>query len=367
MTNYYLGLMSGTSLDGLDIALCEFSNDHSVQVICADTLALPASLRARLLQLTQSHSDELVAYGDCDREFAIFCANGVNRFLHQHGFTPDTIKAIGSHGQTLRHYPQRPLPFSLQIGCPSTLAALTGIDVVAQFRQKDIALGGQGAPLAPAFHNAFFRSPDDDRAVLNLGGIANLTILPQRGDVIGFDTGPANCLLDLWYHQHHDGHFDADGRWAAEGVIHHDLLASLRGDPYFTTPAPKSTGREYFSAGWLMQTLEPWPDIDAADVQRTLLELTAWSIAEQCQHYQIRQCYVCGGGLQNAALQKRLAELAPATRFQSTAAVGIGPDWVEAATFAWLAKCFIAGSPASLPSVTGASRAAVLGGLFPAQ
>ncbi|MGX5914959.1 anhydro-N-acetylmuramic acid kinase [Aliidiomarina sp. Khilg15.8] len=367
MTKYFLGLMSGTSLDGLDIAICDFSSPAHIQILSAETVPLPDTLRSRLLRLTEPSSDELVHYGDCDREFAVFCANSVNQCLRNNGLKADQIQAIGSHGQTIRHYPQRPLPFSLQIGCPSTLASLTGIDVIAQFRQKDIALGGQGAPLAPAFHQAFMSSPDEDRAVLNLGGIANLTLLPQAGDVIGFDTGPANCLLDLWYHQHHTGHYDADGNWAAQGQVHTALLDNLYQDPYFSASPPKSTGREYFSASWLATKLQPWSQVPPVDVQRTLLELTAKSIADLCQHYQLPRCFVCGGGVRNSFLQQRLRELAPTTAFQSTTAVAVDPDWVEAATFAWLAYSFLARVPANLPSVTGAQRSAVLGALFPHQ
>lgn len=367
MTNYFIGLMSGTSLDGLDIAICEFNDHHQLRILNADTVPLPTGLRTRLLDLTSEQHDELMHYGDCDREFAVFCADSVSNSLQQANLHADQICAIGSHGQTLRHCPQRPLPFSLQIGCPSTLAALTGIDVVAQFRQKDIALGGQGAPLAPAFHQAFFASPNQDRAVLNLGGIANLTILPRQGDVLGFDTGPANCLLDLWFSQHQHGHYDADGAWAAQGKVHPALLASLLQDPYFSASAPKSTGREYFNGQWLQQKLEPWPNLRPVDVQRTLLELTARSISDLCQHYQVQDCFVCGGGLQNRFLQTRLQVLAAETRWHSTAAVGVEPDWVEAATFAWLARCFMHQQTSNLPSVTGARRAAILGGFFPAQ
>lgn len=367
MTNYFIGLMSGTSLDGLDIAICEFNGPHQLRILSADTVPLPTGLRARLLALTDQQQDELMHYGDCDREFAVFCADSVNDSLQQAKLHAGQVCAIGSHGQTLRHCPQRPLPFSLQIGCPSTLAALTGIDVVAQFRQKDIALGGQGAPLAPAFHQAFFASDKEDRAVLNLGGIANLTILPRQGDVLGFDTGPANCLLDLWFSQHQQGNYDTDGAWAAQGKVHPALLTSFLQDPYFGASAPKSTGREYFSGQWLQQKLQPWPDLSPVDIQRTLLELTAKSISDMCQHYAVRNCFVGGGGLHNRLLQQRLQALTPATRWHSTAAVGVDPEWVEAATFAWLARCFMHRQPSNLPSVTGAQRAAILGGFFPAQ
>lgn len=367
MTKYFLGLMSGTSLDGLDIAICNFDSPAQVEILHAETVPLPDTLRRRLLQLTEASADELMLYGDCDREFAVFCATSILQCLQKHGLTANDIQAIGSHGQTLRHCPQRPLPFSLQIGCPSTLAARTGIDVIAQFRQKDIALGGQGAPLAPAFHQAFMSAADEDRAVLNLGGIANLTLLPSHGEVIGFDTGPANCLLDQWYQQHHSGHYDANGNWAAQGSVDPSLFARMYQDPYFSAKAPKSTGREYFSASWLAAKLPSSPGIADVDVQRTLLELTARSIADLCQHYKVRQCFVCGGGIRNQFLQQRLHELAPATHFQSTAAAGVDPDWVEAATFAWLAQAFLAQVPANLPSVTGASRPAILGALFPHQ
>ncbi|RUO24295.1 anhydro-N-acetylmuramic acid kinase [Aliidiomarina minuta] len=367
MTNYYLGLMSGTSLDGLDIALTQFDERGQPKLVCTDHQPLPTLLKKSLFQLTQVHENELIHYGHCDREFALFCANAVNQLLRQQGIKSSQIRAIGSHGQTVRHYPERVTPFSLQLGCPATLAAETGINVIAGFRQKDIALGGQGAPLAPAFHHHVFNDQQENRAVLNIGGIANLSYLPQQGPVQGFDSGPGNCLLDYWYSQHNPGSFDANGDWGRQGELNKPLLQRLLTDPYFQQPAPKSTGREYFSPKWLNEHLANSGSLKATNVQRTLAEFTAASIRLGLLQYSATACYVCGGGVHNQLLLDRLKALMPTISFTSTQALGVDPDWVEAMAFAWLAWCYEQQRPGNLPSVTGASRPAILGALYPAK
>lgn len=367
MTSYYLGLMSGTSLDGLDIALTRFNEHGQPKLICTDHQSLPPSLKESLFQLTQTQENELIHYGHCDREFALFCASAINQLLQRQGMECHQIQAIGSHGQTVRHYPQRPIPFSLQLGCPATLAAETGINVIAGFRQKDIALGGQGAPLAPAFHHHVFSDLQENRAVLNIGGIANLSFLPRQGEVQGFDSGPGNCLLDYWYSQHQDGSYDDNGNWSRQGQVDAQLLQHLLNDPYFQQPAPKSTGREYFSPRWLSEHLATMEPLSAVDIQRTLVELTAESIRSGILQHSATACYVCGGGVHNQLLMERLKALMPDVIFASTQVLGVDPDWVEAMAFAWLAWCFEQQRPGNLPAVTGASRSAILGAFYPAN
>lgn len=361
--------MSGTSLDGLDIALCQFDQQGLPTVVQAQTEALPLALYTNLSQLSQhAQANETHLQAVADREFAIFCADAVTQFLASHDIPAQQVIAIGSHGQTIRHMPDHTPAYSLQIGCPSTLAARSGIDVIAHFRQKDIALGGQGAPLTPAFHQAIFTPQTDTHGVLNIGGIANLTVLPHEGDVLGFDTGPGNCLLDSWFSAHHPEssvRYDRNGEFAAQGVVLEGWLTRLLADPYFAKAGPKSSGREYFDLRWVNKYLRG--NERPCDVQRTLLELSALSIAVQLQHYQLTRCYLCGGGVHNPLLVKRITELTATTcQIESSSQLGIDPDWVEAVAFAWLAWCFKQRRTSSLASVTGASRNAILGGLYPA-
>ena len=371
-TNYYLGLMSGTSLDGLDIALCRFNSEGFANVVHAQTVPLPPPLCQELSHLSQhTRINEKHLLALADRQFGLFCAEAVNTFLSANDSPPEQVVAIGSHGQTVQHCPDSDPAYTMQIGCPATLATLTGIDVIANFRQKDIALGGQGAPLAPAFHQAITPLAEDTQGVLNIGGIANLTVLPATDDVIGFDIGPGNCLMDSWFSLHYPDsgtHYDAEGTFAAQGTILPDLLARLMRDPYFAKQGPKSSGREYFHLAWLRNHLRG--DECPADVQRTLLELTARTIATQIYQHQIRQCFICGGGVHNRVLYQRLEALVAVPKLKcrvvSAGELGVDPDWVEAAAFAWLAWCFKQQQTSSLASVTGASRNAVLGGLFPA-
>lgn len=371
MTKYYIGLMSGTSLDGLDIALCTIGSRHDITLTRFITAPMPSALRQALGRFSQSRNHSLSLTGQLDRQFALFCATEVNRFLADNHLQARDITAIGSHGQTVWHSPDSNPRFTIQLGCPSTLAAETGIDVVAHFRQKDIALGGQGAPLAPAFHQAILSKQQRNLAVINLGGIANISVIDSNAATIGYDIGPANCLLDEYYQAHHnnDRHgFDKDGQWGRQGSVNPALLSNMLSDPYFSQSAPKSSGREYFHSGWIEThnkqfALPP----SAVDVQRTLYELSAQTISAELNRYNVEQAYLCGGGMHNTLLCERLAALAPSARFAPSDDVGLPGDAMEAMAFAWLAWCYCNRQPSNLPAVTGASREAVLGGLYLSQ
>jgi anhydro-N-acetylmuramic acid kinase len=357
----YLGLISGTSADGVDAALCDCS-DGAVRVLAAATTPYPSPLRMQLLALAQQPEAALSpdAYGALDAAVGDAFAAAALALLRAGHADAGAVRGIGSHGQTLRHRPQAQPPFSLQVGDAARIAEATGITTVAQFRQRDIAAGGQGAPLMPAFHAAVLAQPGRDRAVLNLGGIANLTVLPAAGPVRGFDTGPGNGLMDGWAERHLGTPYDASGRFAAQGNVQPALLARLQEEPYFAAPAPKSTGREHFSAGWLQERLDGEA---AADVQATLLELTARTVAAALRR-ELPGCgelLVCGGGVHNALLMARLQALLAPIPVRSTLAAGLDPDHVEAAGFAWLACRTLEGLPGNLPAVTGARGARILG------
>ncbi|MGE6180313.1 anhydro-N-acetylmuramic acid kinase [Aeromonas salmonicida] len=367
MIERYIGLMSGTSMDGIDAVLVMIDGDE-LRVEAA--ISHPWPTARELHELCTPSDNEIDRMGVADNLVAREFATATHALLAKAGLTPKDIRAIGSHGQTIRHRPQ--LGFTLQIGNAALLAALTGIDVIADFRTMDMALGGQGAPLVPAFHQALFAKPGALRVVLNLGGIANISVLPgNAGGVYGFDTGPANTLLDGWYrrHQPDGGNYDAGGQWAASGQLIPSLLAKLLAHPYFAAPAPKSTGREMFTLAWLDDELAG-SGYAPVDVQRTLQALTCHSIARQLPALDEAQSqpelFVCGGGAHNTPLLSELASLLPGWRIASTTELGIAPDWMEGAAFAWLAQRFIHRKPGNLPAVTGASRLAVLGALYPA-
>lgn len=369
MPRRYIGLISGTSVDAVDAVLadCEFSPPRLLQ---CHRQPLAPDLRQALLAFNQPAGQELQRLARLDNAVARVFASAVTAVLDDAGLGPAAIAAIGSHGQTVCHAPDDPDPYTVQIGNPSLLAELTGITVVADFRRRDMAAGGQGAPLAPAFHEAFFRTPAADRAAVNIGGIANVTLLPAdpTAAVIGFDTGPGNALLDGWAERHLGTPLDLDGAWAGRGQVLPELLDRLLAEPYFQRPPPKSTGREFFNLDWLDARLTTSQAMAPADVQATLTALTAHSIATALMHYApaIRELLVCGGGVHNptllAALQTRLAPVA----VRSTAAFGVDPDYLEALGFAWLAHRTLSGQPGNLPSVTGARGARVLGGIYPA-
>lgn len=368
MSTLYIGLMSGTSMDAVDAALVDFSGP-APKLLATHSLSLDMELRTALRALGHGGIGELDRYGQLDARVGELFAEAACGLLEQAAVKAAQVRAIGSHGQTVLHNPAGSYPYSLQIGNPSLIAERTGITTVADFRRRDMAAGGQGAPLAPAFHNAVLRSQTQDRVVINIGGIANITVLPAdpKLAVSGFDTGPASTLMDAWIQQHLNQRMDDDGRWAAGGTVVKPLLDRLMNDPYFKLAPPKSTGFEYFNLAWLNKKLaEQGAPITAQDVQATLCELSAASIAQAITEHapNTRQVLVCGGGVHNAYLMQRLRALMPTCQVDSTAVYGVDPEWVEAMAFAWLAKQTLEGKPGNLPSVTGAKRAVMLGGIY---
>ncbi|RBH54367.1 MULTISPECIES: anhydro-N-acetylmuramic acid kinase [Pseudomonas] len=360
----YIGVMSGTSLDGLDIALVAL--DGSIRLLASHYIPMPEALRVELLGLCASGPDEITRCAIAEQNWVTLAAQGINTLLEQQGLAPGAIRAIGSHGQTIRHEPAR--GFTVQIGNPALLAELTGITVVGDFRRRDVAAGGQGAPLVPAFHEALFEERAGHRAVLNIGGFSNLSLIEPDKAVSGFDCGPGNVLLDAWIQDQRNESYDRNGQWAASGQVEPALLQALLSDPFFQTKGPKSTGREVFNLPWLKQHLSHLPPLAAEDIQATLLELSVRTIVESLTGAQenTEELLVCGGGAHNAALMARLSQLLPATRVSSTATHGVDPDWVEAMAFAWLARCCLDGIAANRPSVTGARGLRVLGAIYPA-
>jgi anhydro-N-acetylmuramic acid kinase len=362
VSDLYIGLMSGTSMDGIDAALVRFEHD-ALDILHTAEYDYPDALREQLLAArsdsalrTPGDVPELhLRVGEAFRDAA-------NSLLAIAGVAAEAVAAIGSHGQTLRHAPNASPPYSLQIGDADVIAAGTGITTIADFRRADIELGGQGAPLAPAFHEWLFREAGALRVVLNVGGIANITVLPDDDDrTTGFDTGPGNTLLDAWAHEHLGQPFDRDGAWGATGAVHETLLKEMLADPYFQSAPPKSTGFEYFNLDWLRKL--PIAGLAPADVQATLCALSAASIARDIRSHAGHRCdvFVCGGGARNSDMMRRLREKLPECRVQTTAATGLDPDWVEAVAFAWLAMRSLEGLPGNLPSVTGATKRTVLG------
>ena len=373
----YLGLMSGTSADGIDAALVDFADPETPRLLFGRTFAWPAELRRRLVELGQSGVPlTLDDFGETDTRIAAAFADAALATLSDSGTDAARVAAIGSHGQTLRH---RPLgrhgdgasPFTLQLGDPSLLAERTGIAVVADFRRRDVAAGGHGAPLLPALHAALLQSGDEDRAVLNLGGIANLTLLPRGagadpGLVRGFDTGPANALMDAWCLRHTGEGFDRDGAFAAGGSVDDALLQRLLDEPFFAQPPPRSTGRDQFHLDWVEARLSG--EEAPANVQATLLALTVCTVAGALRATQpdTTRVIACGGGVHNPALIAALDAALPGCTVESSAAHGLDPDFVEAMGFAWLARQTALGLPGNLPSVTGAAASRILGGIYPA-
>lgn len=366
----YLGLMSGTSMDGLDIALVAFQDDLP-ELLNHQYFDIPDNLQQMLHGLCDEQPNELDQWGKADRLFAEFCAGSVLEFLRRENLSATAIKAIGSHGQTVRHQPDSQPNYTLQLGDPNTIAALTGIPVVADFRRKDIALGGQGAPLVPAFHHAVFSSLGESRVILNLGGIANITWLPgTAAGVTGFDTGPANTLLDRWFtacHPDHDDEFDRHGAFAARGNVLDEVLNKLIDDDYFRRPPPKSTGRDVFNLDWLAEKVAGLNQYKPEDIQATLVALTARTVTDAIQYWlpdAPDTIFVCGGGAYNPILMSALKAHRQQCNWHATSVLGVAPQHVEAMAFAWLAYCYMQRKPGNLPAVTGASRPAILGGLF---
>jgi anhydro-N-acetylmuramic acid kinase len=370
----FAGLMSGTSLDGVDGVLADFDPQslRPRQVLAHAHAALPEALAAELLALNQSGPDELHRAALAGNALAAVYAEVLARLLDSSRGRAAEVAAVGAHGQTVRHRPQDfgGPGYTIQLLPGAWLAELSGLTVVCDFRSADLAAGGQGAPLVPAFHAACFAAPEAT-AVLNVGGIANLSLLPADGSAVrGFDTGPGNVLMDLWMRRVGRQPYDADGRLAAQGQVLPALLSALQAEPYFALPPPKSTGRDLFHAQWLDARLQAagCSAAPAADVMATLAELTAHSVAEALQRElpQARRLRICGGGAFNGHLMARWRALLPGVDVATTAADGVPPDQVEALAFAWLAACRLAGRSASLPAVTGARAARVLGAVYAA-
>ena len=362
MSDYYVGLMSGTSMDGIDAALVSFG-DANVGIHATHSEPYPNDLKNALLTAIREPLDvALDAPGELDRKVGECFRDAALAVINKSGVARQEIVAIGSHGQTLRHQPNAIEPFSLQIGNAKIIATGTSTTTVANFREADIAAGGQGAPLVPPFHQWLFGSEDSNRVVVNIGGIANITVLAAGGSgVLGFDTGSGNGLMDAWISRHLGKSFDHAGEWAANGTVINSLLDEFFGDPYFELRAPKSTGFEYFNPKWLQQFAVD--RFDPTDVQATLCELSAATIAIAIIEYaqNTQQVFVCGGGVHNAELMRRLGQRLSGQAVRSTLTAGLAPDWVEAAAFAWLAMRTMNGQTGNLPSVTGATHKVVLG------
>ena len=365
MGDYYIGLISGTSMDGIDAALVAFG-DASLEILQTHEHEYPPAVREALA--SAMHTPRIRSAGDVaglHQQVGECFRDAANALLAAADVAASAVIAIGSHGQTVRHEPDSDDPFSLQIGAPEIIAAGTGITTVADFRTADIELGGQGAPLTPAFHEWLFREAGKPRIVVNIGGITNITVLAANGEpTTGFDTGPGNTLLDAWIRDCKQLPFDRDGAWAASGSVDSALLGALLGDPYFAAPAPKSTGFEHFNLDWLRAF--GGDTVDAADVQATLCELTAVSLADAVHETAPAnaEILVCGGGVHNPELMRRIARQLSGHRVTTTAEAGLDPDWVEAAAFAWLAMRRLQDQPGNLPSVTGARGPALLGEVY---
>lgn len=367
---FFIGIMSGTSLDGVDAVLAELPAQHPPRALAHASLPMPKDLRNTLLALHTPGPDELHRAALASQALAALYAQACKQLLSQAGLDARAVRAIGAHGQTVRHRPEA--GYTLQLNAPALLAELSGIAVVADFRSRDVAAGGQGAPLVPAFHQAVFQHDDASRVVLNLGGIANITLLRPGQAPGGFDTGPANMLLDAWCQRHTGRPYDEDGAWAAGGSSHPLLLEHLlQSEPWFALPPPKSTGRDLFSLDWLAQRLDSAPAparrLSAQDVQATLQALTAHTVALAIRQHapQAAEVLVCGGGACNGGLMAALRQRLDCPVL-ATSERGLPVQWVEAMAFAWLAQAHLQGRPANLPSVTGASGPRILGCLYPA-
>ncbi|MEF3090840.1 anhydro-N-acetylmuramic acid kinase [Raoultella sp. WB_B2P2-3] len=363
----FIGVMSGTSLDGIDVVLAVI-NESIVAQQASLTYPIPIAIKEEILAICQGQPLTLSQLGQLDTRLGRLFSDAVRALMRQENLQASEIVAIGCHGQTVWHEPMGDAPNTLQIGDNNQIAAHTGITVVGDFRRRDMALGGQGAPLVPAFHHALLAHPVERRMVLNVGGIANLSLLAPGLPVRGYDTGPGNMLMDAWIWRQCGKPYDKDAHWASGGKVLLPLLQDMLSDPWFALPAPKSTGREYFNYGWLQRHLARYPGVSPQDVQTTLTELTAVTISEQVMlSGGCERLLVCGGGARNPLLMARLAALLPGTEVSTTDAAGISGDDMEALAFAWLAWRTMSGLPGNLPSVTGAAEASILGAIFPAN
>ena len=371
MDKYYVGLMSGTSLDAIDAVLIRIAEKGAIGVISCLNSPYPDHIAGQLRQLINGTSESLHELYSLDAELAEIYAKITLELIKKSSYRPQDITAIGCHGQTIRHQPEGRYPYSLQIGNPSIITEITHITTVSDFRSREIAAGGQGAPLVPAFHRAVFSDQEQQRVIVNIGGIANITLLPQanNGDnVSGYDTGPGNCLLDAWSLSCRGLNVDEDGCWAESGKVDRQLLDALLADKYFSKSPPKSTGTEYFNLDWLESTYPSVTDLDAENVQATLAELTAHTIALSIirEGYDSNEVYLCGGGVHNKDLTRRIQRHLSKAKIQTTEALGLDPDYVEATAFAWLARCTMEKQAGNLPAVTGAGHPVILGGVYPA-
>lgn len=371
MASYYIGLMSGTSMDAIDAALLDCSNESN-KLVAHHSQRLSKQTQTRINELCIGCDNELQKMMALDTELATQFAACVNALLSENNLQASQIKAIGSHGQTLRHYPDAPIQNTLQVADPNIIAQLTGITTIADFRRRDMAAGGQGAPLVPAFHSQIFSHPKLNTVVLNIGGIANITVLPANdsnttADIMGFDTGPGNGLLDAWIQTHKLRNYDDKGAWAASGTLQPSLLENFLDEPYFKLPSPKSTGRELFNINWLNHKLnDAGNKYLAEDVQATLCELTAISISESIKKLPntTQRLLVCGGGAENDFLMSRIKTNLKNIPVDTTNVESIPPQWIEAMAFAWLAKQTLAQQYGNVTSVTGADKEVILGGVY---
>lgn len=360
----YIGIMSGTSLDGIDICVVDIANQCSL--IGSHYVPMPSNLKADLLALCSSANDEIARAALAGQQWVELAAKGIDTLLTQTNLHPADIRAIGSHGQTIRHEPS--LGFTVQIGNPALLAELSNICVVSDFRRRDMAADGQGAPLVPAFHEMLFKQRHTTCAIVNIGGFSNVTLLSDGLPTRGFDCGPGNVLLDAWIQDRQNSAFDKNGDWAASGQVQQALLEQMLKEPFFDTQGPKSTGRELFNLNWLKRMLSQQQKMADQDIQATLAQFTAVTIADAIMQVQpnTEEIWVCGGGAHNADLLQRLDRAVPNCAVAATDDIGVPADWMEAMAFAWLAHCCLEGIPGNRPAVTGAKGLRVLGAIYPA-
>lgn len=364
---FYIGLMSGTSIDGIDAGLFEI-HSAKAELIASHHEIYRKDVRQQILQLTQPGPNEIDLLGALDGAIGEAFAQAANTLLEKTPYSAKDIVAIGSHGQTIRHRPAGHYPFTLQIGNPNIIAEQTAITTVADLRRRDMAAGGQGAPLAPAFHRAVFFEPNESRCIINIGGIANISVLDMALEhTFGYDTGPGNILMDSWINTQKQKSYDSNGEWAATGVVDEVLLERLLRHPFLQKDYPKSTGREDFHHQWLTSELASLGEIKSENIQATLSEFTAITIANAILQHRCEAAYVCGGGAHNATLMARLADRLTPIKLATTSALGVPPDWVEAGLCAWVAHQTLNGLNANLPSVTGARHPVVLGAIYPAK
>lgn len=365
----YIGVMSGTSLDGIDIALVNITANNT-SFITGETYSIPDNIKSDLLTICEQKQSSLQKLGEIDHQLGELYATTINDFINQHQLDKNKIIAIGCHGQTIYHAPYGENPFTMQIGDANIIAAKTDITTIADFRRKDMALGGQGAPLVPAFHQAIFSEPNKNRVILNIGGISNISVLTPNKPIIGYDTGPGNVLLDSWIMANLNKPYDQDANWAKTGKIDERLLTELLHEPYFEQSYPKSTGRELFNFNWLKQKLSAF-NLPAQDIQATLVELTVKITVDELLNRQRLdpslpcELFICGGGAKNPLIIERFTKLLPNWLVTTTDQQGISADYMEAIAFAWLAYCRINNLVSNIPSVTGATKSVSLGVIYP--